>query len=155
MVYIQAKPGIYDIARITPYLQWIAANSVMGLFICWLHDASFLPVTINRNDWFTMNFDNSIGKGLWNMFLFLLFGVMHSAMISRYFKDACVAIWDQLAFFERGIYGFTSVILMAVIIIFWQPMPHIIFDYTNQFTFLISVIICAFLGISMQYVNKC
>ena len=43
------------------------------------------------------------------MLLFLFFGFSHSAMISRFFKDTCVAIWDQLAFIERGIYGFTAV----------------------------------------------
>ena len=39
--------------------------------------------------------------------------------------------------------------------LFWQPMPHVIVDYTNNITFILSILVLGLLGVGITYANIC
>ena len=61
-----------------------------------------------------------------NILLISLFGLVHSVMARPAFKRQWTRIIPKAA--ERATYVLQSSVLLAVIMLFWQPIPHVIWS---------------------------
>lgn len=59
-----------------------------------------------------------------NIGLLLLFGLQHSVMAREGFKQRLHRIAPQAA--ERSTYGFAAAGMILIVIVFWQPLPQVI-----------------------------
>jgi hypothetical protein len=73
-----------------------------------------------------------------NLGMIAVFGLTHSGMIGMAFKSACVSMWPQSAVLERAIYVFVAICQLLSIIMFYQPIPTVLYDYHSTTTALLS-----------------
>ncbi|NOX82261.1 MAG: isoprenylcysteine carboxylmethyltransferase family protein [Alphaproteobacteria bacterium] len=81
-----------------------------------------------------------------NIGLLLLFGVQHSVMARSGFKKALTKIVPQAM--ERSTYVLTTVVVLVLLFVFWQPLPSTVWSVTSP---LWSVVLMAvfFLGVGL------
>ncbi len=65
-----------------------------------------------------------------NVVVILLFGLQHSIMARRPFKAAIMRVVPETM--ERSIYVLASTVVLAVIVVFWQPMPGVFWHVGNE-----------------------
>lgn len=73
-----------------------------------------------------------------NVLLISLFGLVHSVMARPAFKRQWTKVIPMAA--ERATYVLQSSVLLAVIMLFWQSMPHVIWSATG----LVEVMLLSF-----------
>jgi methanethiol S-methyltransferase len=67
--------------------------------------------------------------------LVLLFGLVHSVMARRSFKKRWTRIVPWWA--ERSTYVFMAGLLLAVMVLFWQPLPGVVWSVTGSWAALL------------------
>lgn len=86
-----------------------------------------------------------------NFFLILLFGVQHSIMARNWFKKWWIEIIPSSV--ERVTYLLFSSIILGIIIMFWQPINIVIWDFRDSaiavFIMGLSVLGLCIIGISI------
>lgn len=104
--------------------------------IAFVGNLPWVPLTVDSGN------PDAVGLAgvLTNIALIALFGVQHSVMARRSFKDSWTKIVSPRI--ERSTYVLVSSLVLIVLYLFWRPMPQTVWQVENPL--LVSVLWAAF-----------
>src|SRR3989304_6959713 len=105
----------------------IAIISALLAVIAFAHLAWFLLYMDGHGEFNAVNIIIDIG-------LLALFGIQHSLMASNYFKYRILKVIPT--HLERSTYIIVSSLFLLMVIIFWRPLPVVIFELTHLFFYI-------------------
>ncbi len=105
-------------------------------FIAFVGNLPWVPLTVDTGN------PDAVGLAgvLTNLALIALFGVQHSVMARRSFKNS----WTKMVSprIERSTYVLASSVVLIVLYLFWRPMPQTVWQVENPL--LVSALWAAF-----------
>ena len=105
-------------------LGYAAFLGVFGVFVLFT-DGLLLPKTVDTAG------DTSFSLALAvNLGLILAFGLQHSVMARQSFKDRLTTILPE--HLERSTFVWASSIVLAVLMLFWQPMEGVLWEVESK-----------------------
>ncbi|MDH5737124.1 MAG: isoprenylcysteine carboxylmethyltransferase family protein [Gammaproteobacteria bacterium] len=87
------------------------------------------------------NSENTVMAVFINILLMLLFGIQHSIMARKGFKDWLTKILPAAA--ERSTYVLASNIVLVVLYFYWQPLNGVVWSVENETLFIGIYTLCA------------
>ncbi|MDH5738608.1 MAG: isoprenylcysteine carboxylmethyltransferase family protein, partial [Gammaproteobacteria bacterium] len=114
------------------YLGFLAA---FLYFIAFAHDL-LVPLSVSSG-----TSDNLFLSIVINTILMLLFGLQHTIMARKGFKDGLTRLIPEAA--ERPTYVMATNLILAVLYFYWQPIDTVIWSFTHDMMFYGIYAVCA------------
>lgn len=108
-------------------LAYTAANVVLVATAAFLTGLDWLPHTVDRSLWPGAELPLAL---LIDAGLILLFGLQHSVMARRGFKQGLARLVPP--HLERSVYLLASCIALGLLLVFWQPIPGVVWQVAQQ-----------------------
>ncbi len=106
-------------------ISYLIGLSALMYFFGFVSDVSFLPKTINSG------LPGSLAESLFiNIALIALFGIQHSVMARKGFKDAITKLIPSAS--ERSTYVLLTGIVLTFVLWQWRPIPIVVWSVQSE-----------------------